>query len=72
MISIVFKHLLLVSILEVICRLTLICRLNPLQYLTGLKGLQEGTFQYKTFPSAESFKNGCCQLQAKVCAQSTG
>ena len=22
--------------------------------------------------SAESFKNGCCQLQAKVCAQSTG
>ena len=23
-------------------------------------------------PSAESFKNGCCQLQAKVCAQSTG
>ena len=23
-------------------------------------------------PSAESFKEGCCQLQAKVCAQSTG
>ena len=23
-------------------------------------------------PSAESFKNGCCQLQAKVCAGSTG
>ena len=23
-------------------------------------------------PSAESFKNGCCQLQGKVCAQSTG
>ena len=23
-------------------------------------------------PSAESFKQGCCQLQAKVCAQSTG
>ena len=22
--------------------------------------------------SAESFKRGCCQLQAKVCAQSTG
>ena len=22
-------------------------------------------------PSAESFKKGCCQLQAKVCAQST-
>ena len=23
-------------------------------------------------PSAESFKMGCCQLQAKVCARSTG
>ena len=23
-------------------------------------------------PSAESFKNGSCQLQAKVCARSTG
>ena len=23
-------------------------------------------------PSAESFKKGCCQLQAKVCASSTG
>ena len=23
-------------------------------------------------PSAESFKEGCCQLQAKVCARSTG
>ena len=23
-------------------------------------------------PSPESFKKGCCQLQVKVCAQSTG
>ena len=23
-------------------------------------------------PSAESFKKGCCQLQAKVCARNTG
>ena len=23
-------------------------------------------------PSAESFKKGCCQLRAKVCARSTG
>ena len=23
-------------------------------------------------PSAESFKKGCCQLQAKVCVRSTG
>ena len=24
------------------------------------------------FPSTESFKKGCCQIQAKVCARSTG
>ena len=24
------------------------------------------------FPSADLFKKGCCQLQAKVCAQITG
>ena len=24
------------------------------------------------FPSADLFKKGCCQLQAKVCARSTG
>ena len=24
------------------------------------------------FPSAESFKKSCCQLQVKVCAQNTG
>ena len=24
------------------------------------------------FPSPESFKKGCCQLQAKVCARGTG
>ena len=24
------------------------------------------------FPSAESFKKGCCQLQAKVCVRRTG
>ena len=23
-------------------------------------------------PSADAFKKGCCQLQAKVCARSTG
>ena len=26
----------------------------------------------RSFLSAESFKKGCCQLQAKVCARSTG
>ena len=25
-----------------------------------------------TLPSSESFKKGCCQLQAEVCARSTG
>ena len=31
------------------------------------------SFLYEQFlPSAESFKKGCCQLQAKVCARSTG
>ena len=29
-------------------------------------------FMVILLPSAESFKKGCCQLQAKVCAQSTG
>ena len=27
---------------------------------------------YGHSPPAESFKKGCCQLQTKVCAQSTG
>ena len=30
------------------------------------------TFMEISLPSAESFKKGCCQLQAKVCARSTG
>ena len=30
------------------------------------------TFVEILLPSAVSFKKGCCQLQAKVCAQSTG
>ena len=29
-------------------------------------------FSTVMLPSAESFKKGCCQLQAKVCARSTG
>ena len=27
---------------------------------------------FMLFPSPESFKKGCCQLQTKLCAQSTG
>ena len=30
------------------------------------------TFTVILLASPESFKKGCCQLQAKVCAQSTG
>ena len=29
-------------------------------------------FSTVILPSAEAYKKGCCQLQAKVCAQSTG
>ena len=32
----------------------------------------ERIFSVILLPSAESFKKGCCQLQAKVCARSTG
>ena len=31
-----------------------------------------GPTSFTLFPSADSFKKGCCQLQAKVCAQITG
>ena len=30
------------------------------------------TVMFILFPSPDSFKKGCCQLQAKVCAQITG
>ena len=29
-------------------------------------------FMVILLPSSETFKKGCCQLQAKVCARSTG
>ena len=32
----------------------------------------EIVFTVILLPSAESFKKGCCQLQAKVCVRSTG
>ena len=34
--------------------------------------IDHGIFSMVILPSAESFKKGCCQLKAKVCAQSTG
>ena len=36
-------------------------------------GIDHGIiFTVILLPSAESFKKGCCQLQVKLCAQSTG
>ena len=32
----------------------------------------EITYMFILLPSADSFKKGCCQLQAKVCARITG
>ena len=60
------------------------CLSSLLHPLTGVASLilaQSHTFveidheiisKVLLLPSAESFKKGCCQLQAKVCARSTG
>ena len=42
---------------------------GPVQYF---RGDYEIISTVILLPSAESFKKDCCQLQAKVCAQSTG
>ena len=42
---------------------------------TSLEVVRSHTFMeidHETISSAESFKKDCCQLQAKVCAPSTG
>ena len=43
---------------------------GPVLYFPGVWSWN--IFYGHSVPSAESFKKGCCQLQAKVCAQSTG
>ena len=44
----------------------------PDRSLTFVEIDREITYTVLILPSAESFKKGCCQLQAKVCAQITG
>ena len=44
----------------------------PAQSHTSLEIDHEIISTVILLPSAESFKKGCCQLQAKVCARSTG
>ena len=46
--------------------------LFPAQPHTIVEIDHEIIFMAILLPSAESFKKGCCQLQAKVCARSTG
>ena len=44
----------------------------PTRYHTFLKIDHEIISTVFLVPSADLFKKGCCQLQAKVCAQITG
>ena len=43
--------------------------LNKLEKKDKMRGLLSTVI---LLPSADSFRKGCCQLQAKVCAQITG
>ena len=44
----------------------------PARFHTFVEIDQEIISTVILLPSADSFKKGCCQLQAKVCAQITG
>ena len=44
----------------------------PAQYYTFVEIDHEIISSVILLPSADLFKKGCCQLQAKVCAQITG
>ena len=44
----------------------------PARYHTCMEIDHEIIFTVILLPSADLFKKGCCQLQAKVCAQITG
>ena len=46
--------------------------LNPAQSHTFLEIDREIISTVILLPSAESFKKGCCHVQGKVCARSTG
>ena len=45
---------------------------NPARSHTFVEMDHEIISAFILLPSTESFKKGCCQLQAKVCARSTG
>ena len=46
--------------------------LIPARSHTFFKIDHEIISMFNLLPSAESLKKGCCQLQVKICAQSTG
>ena len=48
-----------------------VASLIPAQSYTFVEIDHEIIYTINLLPSAESFKKGCCQLQAKVCAHST-
>ena len=46
--------------------------LEPMEFPIEIHTIKSGWFiVYILLPSADSFKKGCCLLQAKVCAQTT-
>ena len=49
-----------------------VASLIPARSHTFVEIDREIIFTFILLPSAESFKKGCCQLQAKVCALTTG
>ena len=49
-----------------------VASLIPARSHTFLEVDHEIIFNVILLPSPESFKKGCCQLQGKVCARSTG
>ena len=65
---------------SVTCRATDVCLtaypgvagLNPVRSHTFVEIDHEMISMVILLPSADSFKKGCCQLQAKVCARITG
>ena len=49
-----------------------VARSIPARSYTFVEIEHEIIFKVILLPSADSFKKGCCQLQAKVCARITG
>ena len=49
-----------------------VASLLPVRFHTFVEIDHEMISKVILLPSADSFKKGCCQLQAKVCARITG